>query len=119
MTILDELLDSVSKLKEDEQLRIICDNITKEEIEDALLYEGPDGANVFLSLPAAVKDPKREHYICLEREAAGAYIISHWTCMINSVAAVPKRVKAWDVKHSDPKKVLQDFAERLTFLKGE
>jgi len=123
MSILDEILSQVKKLDSDEQLRIICDEITKEEIDIIDEYEGPSGANVFLSLPIIMPEKfdssKYESYICLEREAAGAFIISHWNCIKNSTTQTPKRVKAWDVKHDKPKKILKEFAERLSFLKGE
>jgi len=120
MSIIEELLESWKKSDNDEQLRIICDQITKEEIKDIDGYEGPSGANILLSLNAALKtDHKYEHYICLEREAQNKYIISHWNCLSNSTTATPKRVKAWDVKNEKPKKVLVEFIERMQFIKGE
>ena len=45
MTILDELLATIQKSDVDEQLKIICDQISKEEIHDLVLYEGPTGAD--------------------------------------------------------------------------
>ncbi len=117
MSILDELLSDIHKLPEDEQLRIICDQITKEEISNVDEYEGPVGANIFLSLDVNIEnDIKHDNYICLEREAAGAFIISSWCCLIDKK---PKRVKAWNVKQTTPKKILKEFAEKMSFLKGE
>ncbi len=119
MTILDELLATIQKSDVDEQLKIICDQISKEEIHDLVLYEGPTGANIFLSLPVHCADEKYENYICLEREAQSKYIISHWNCLRSNELAIPKRIKAWDVKQDAPKKILKDFAERMSYLKGE
>lgn len=123
MSIIDELLEGWKKSTDDEKLRIICDQITKEEISDPDSYEGPVGANIFLSLPVYSKDEvnpyKYESYICLEREAQNKYIISHWSCLKGNSAAIPKRQKAWDVKQEVPKKILREFIERLQFLKGE
>ena len=123
MSIIEELLKTWSKSEVDEQLRILCDQITKEEIEKIEEYEGPIGANIFLSLPFDVSNQiihnKYENYICLEREAQNKYIISHWFCIANNASTVPKRHKAWDVKNDDPKKILKEFVERMQHLKGE
>ncbi len=48
MSIIDELLETWKKSDTDEQLRIICDQISKEEISDKNDYEGQVGANIFL-----------------------------------------------------------------------
>ena len=83
MTIIDELLTTWKNSGNDEQLRIICDQITKEEIKDLDKYEGPIGANIFLSLQFKIKeDKKNEHYICLEREAQNKYIVTYWSLMV-------------------------------------
>jgi len=122
MTIIDELLDTWKKSDNDEQLRILCDRITKEEIKEISEYEGPSGANIFLSLSLLdvnKTNNKYENYICLEREAQNKYIISYWNCLANSTISTPKRQKAWDAINDDPKKVLKEFVERMQILKGE
>lgn len=120
MTIIDELLEQWKKSDKDEKLRILCDQIEKEELVDAIDYEGPIGPNIFLSLPIIdTNNKKYEDYICIEREAQNKYIISHWVCLINSSGSVPKRIITWDVKNDDPKKILKEFIERMQFLKGE
>ena len=116
--LLIELLSKVEKLESDDQLRVICDNITKEEILTPDEYEGPRGANVFLSLPLNIAKVKTEDYICLERESKGVFIISHWSRLIIS-ASSPKRIKVWECKQTEPTKILKEFAEKLTYLKGE
>lgn len=119
MSIIDELLDTWEKSSDDEQLRILCDQITKEEIKNPDEYEGPVGANVFLSLPVIeIRESKHENYICLEREAQNKYIVSHWSCLSNTVTS-PKRQKVWEIKQEVPKKILKEFVERMQFLKGE
>jgi len=119
MTILDELIEKISKSDIDEQLKIICDSITREEIEVIEDYEGPSGPNIFLSLPVNCDDKKFEHYISLQREAQNKYIICHWNCLIRLTNATPKIVKVWEVKQDEPKKILKEFAEKLQFIKGE
>ena len=120
MSIIDELLETWKKSDNDEQLRILCDQISKEEIKDLDKYEGPTGANIFLSIPLHQDSKsKYEDYICLEREAQNKYIVSHWNCASYSTTAIPKRVKAWDIINDIPKKVLKEFVERMQFLKGE
>ena len=119
MTIIDELLEKWKKSELDEKLRILCDQIMKEEISDLTVYEGPSGANIFLSLSVDTKNKKYENYICIEREAQKKYIISHWCCLTNSDLSIPKRVVTWEVKHDDPKKILKEFIDRMQFLKGE
>ena len=116
--LLIELLSKVEKLESDDQLRVICDSITKEEILTPDEYEGPQGANIFLSLPLNIAKVKTEDYICLERESKGVFIISHWSRLIIS-AAPPKRIKVWECKQTDPAKILKEFAEKLIYLKGE
>jgi hypothetical protein len=116
--ILDELISETSKHDKDEQMRIICDAIMKEEIENITDYEGPTGPNIFLSLPVEIPKARTEDYICLERESKGVFIISHWSCLKSSEAS-PKRVKVWPSKYDDIKKILKEFTERIVFLKGE
>jgi len=120
MSIIDELLKTWKKSEIDEQLRILCDYISVEEISDPLKYEGPLGANIFLSLPLIIEDDKKyDHYICLEREAQNKYIVTHWNCLSKNDTSIPKRVKSWDIKNEDPKKILKEFVEKMQFLKGE
>jgi len=119
MSIIDELLETWKKSDNDEQLRIICDQIFQEEIKEPDKYEGPYGANIFLSLSLNDKEQKYENYICLEREAQNKYVISHWNCLTNVITSNPKRIKTWDIKQDIPKKILKEFVERMQFLKGE
>jgi hypothetical protein len=119
MSIIDELLETWTKSDDVEKLRILCDQITKEEVPKPDDYEGPNGANIFLSLPVYTKNKKYENYICIEREAQNKYIISHWNCLANVEISAPKRVETWEVKFGMPKKILKEFIERMQFLKGE
>lgn len=116
--ILDELISETSKYEKDDQLRIICDAITKEEIKNIQDYEGPVGPNIFLSLPVEISKVKTEDYICLERESKGVFIISHWSCLKSSESP-PKRVKVWPCQQDEIKKILKELTERILFLKGE
>lgn len=116
--LLDELIAKTAKSEKDDQLRIICDEITKEEIQNPQDYEGPSGPNIFLSLPVSIPKAKTEDYICLERESKGVFVISHWSCLKTSEAP-PKKVKVWACKYDEIKRILKEFTERIVFLKGE
>lgn len=117
--ILDELLESITTDDVAEQLRQVCDRITEEEILNPGSYLGPTGANIFLSLPAQVEAPIR-HFVCLEREAAGEYIVSHWTRKVKQGSPL-NRLKVWPVRSKEDTtvKILKRFAEQLKFVKGE
>ncbi len=118
--ILDELLESIKTDDVAEQLRRICDQVTTEEIVNPDGYDGPSGANIFLSLPAYVDAKARvKHYVCLEREAAGEYIIGHWI-KGHKQGAPLKRIKVWPILKEDTTvKILKRFAKQLKFVKGE
>jgi len=117
---LDEILESVKKNPVAEQLRIICDKIFAEEIHHPKLYRGPQGPNIFLSLPAVKEETGMcdTHYVCLEREAMNRFIVSHWIKGKKSESPL-KRVKVWPVRADTSKKILKEFGAKLLFVKGE
>ena len=112
--LLDELLEEVKESESDEQIRIICDIIYKEELstaDDIEKYEkAPKGANIFLSLPVGDNS-----YICLQREAAGSYAVSMWTLNFDRLLIR----NTWNIKEIQPQKIMKAFAERLKWAKGE
>lgn len=118
--ILDELLEAIDSDDLSEQLRQVCDQIAKEEIVNLDAYDGPSGANVFLSLPAYTEAKTRmKHYVCLEREAADEYIITHWIRGYKQGSPL-KRLEVWVIiKEDTTSKILKRFVEQLKFVKGE
>ena len=117
--LLKELLESIKKNPYNEQLRIVCDQITKEELEKPNEYIGPRGANIFLSLSAYVdSQSKKQHFVCLEREANDEFVVSHWTKSLKQKSPL-KKVRVWAVKEVTPVKILKIFIEKLQYVKGE
>jgi len=121
--ILDELLSETVSSDSDEQLRIICDKITEEEMteKERNVYSGPTGPNIFLSL-AVLENDKQIHYICLEREAASIFIISHWIKKISassSISTTAMRMKVWNIMEDKPEKLMKEYALKFKWAKGE
>lgn len=124
MTILEDLLEKTKSLPVDEQLKQICDEIQKEEQEKfkVLIKEMPVGPNIFLSIVAPGITGKERCFICLEREFPGQYIATLWTKIIEKEGEIKKqlkRTKVWEIKESQPKKILEAYAKILNFMKGK
>ncbi len=116
MSFLQELLDSVKKLDLDEQVRRICDQITEEEILSKNIdYLGPRGPNIFLSLGVGVNN-KDIHYLCLERDEPGKYIVTGWR---SGLPPSFKRVKVWEINGVKAEVILREYAKYMKFLKGD
>lgn len=114
MTLLKEILKEVHPLDLDEQVKVICDKITEEERgkDD---YFGPVGPNIFLSLYA---DSGYYHYLCLERDAPGKFIISGWRGGV-PVNSGCKRIKVWEISGSKSDVIIKEYARYMKFLKGD
>lgn len=119
ISILEQLLEETSKHHLDVQMKVICDQIMKEEHPEGMEnYKGPVGPNVFISIPLGILTRNTEHYLCLERESRGVYVISHWN-RTSKPDHFNKKVKVWESKYDDTKKILKEFVDKATFLKGE
>lgn len=116
--LFDELLAELDGSDVDEQVKIICDTITEEEIKRIDSYLGPKGANIFLSLPAG-SDKKDYFFVCLEREAPESYIVSHWSKKASQLDSPLKRINVWPVDEKNPKKILDSYSKWYKFVKGE
>jgi hypothetical protein len=117
MTILNELLQMVSKSELDEQVKQICDEIMKEERPKFLNpFDEPIGPNIFLSVQ--FPDKKYISFLCLERESKEKYIVSKWSKPSNGT--VLKRQKVWEVEDiGKAEKILKFYAETLKYVRGE
>jgi hypothetical protein len=119
MTLLEEFLQKIKPSDEVEKLKMVCDEIQKEEYTkmfpnqneldpEKLKFERdkPKGVNIFLTLKT-----KTQRFICLEREFKDTYIIRLY---YNKYLE-----KSYEVKEHKTEKVLQKFAEILKFENGE
>jgi len=124
-SLLEEIIKKTSTLPQDQQIKQICDQIQKEEEENSdekLFEEKPTGPNIFLSILIPGITGKEICFICLEREFPGKYITSMWSKIydidIKNKRSI-KRTNVWEIKETDPKKILEFYAKILKFMKGE
>jgi hypothetical protein len=115
MTILEEFLSNIKPSDEVEKIKMICDQIQKEEYpkflqtdHDKELFEKtrPKNVNIFLTLKT-----KTHRFICLEREFKDTYIVRIYDGKYLE--------RSHEVKEHKAEKVLQKFAEILKFENGE
>lgn len=117
-TILEELLNQVSKSEFDEQLKIICDKIMDEEAKNFKNpSEKPEGSNIFLAIQFYNKI-NDINFLCLEREMKEKYIISIWSKHNSSSNSIVRK-RTIEVTEVKIEKILNKFAEILKTLKGE
>jgi len=112
--LLGEMLKNVEKSDLDEKLKIICDEIMKEESVNftSLPESRPKGANIFLAVEVMKNKSKDTEFLCLEREFKEKYIISLLTVPI-------RRKRVWPVTEETAEKILKKYAETLKYVRGE
>lgn len=125
--LLDELLNDISKDNNDinEQLKIICDEISKEEEYKYLKYH-PDGSNFYLTLETKGILKKEIGFLSLEREFGDEYIARLRTIYEPNLKHLKedeqlsyKISKSWVIDENKPKKILKEFAKILNHLNGK
>lgn len=121
--ILEDALKDLVADPIDEQIRKICDQIQKEEVNEfttAHQLVRPKGPNIFLSLPVDA-EPEETSFLCLEREEVQKYIISVRSTKNKDLRtdkpAVKRRV--WEVEQNEPKKIIEEFVKKLIFMRGK
>ena len=118
--LLDELVSEIKGKDIDQQVREICDIITDQE-KDTLENEEhlPIGPNIFLALncPGRVQD--EIGFLTLERELQGEYIVGFWGLTPKIKNDKLRRYRTWSVKEVNSKRIIQKFAEKLKYLRGE
>jgi len=122
--LLNEILLELKDSEIDEQVKAICDKVTKEELES---MERKDeiiiGPNIFLCLEIPGRTKNEVGFLTLERESVETYIIGHWVRYKpkKDKAETPpyKRVEVFPVKDDRPAKVLKIFAEKLKYMRGD
>ena len=118
MTILSEVLEKVKNDPLDAQMKVICDEIQKEEEEKfkVLKDKKPVGPNIFLSISVPNLTKNELNFLCLEREFPGVYITSLWSKIGDKSI---KRIKTWECKENSSQKILEFYSKTLKFIKGE
>ena len=117
MGIIEELLKEIKDSEIDIKVKKICDKIQEEENEEITDKDiMPKGANVFLSLQVKKLD-KEIFFITLERESPETYFIGLYFKKRDRKTAL-KRVKSWDIKYSEPERILKEFGKMFKFVQG-
>lgn len=126
MSILSQILDELKNdplTGTDEAVKQLCDKIFDEEKgKFAHPYKMPKGANIFLAIECQGRERGEVGYLCLERDAPGMFFIGYWSGSSNSNTTSLKRVKSWEIKETQPDKVLLEYARIFKYLvkeKGE
>ena len=123
MGLLEEILVKVQKLPLDQQVKQFCDKILEEEKgKDEHFIVAPKGPNIFLNLQVPAPTPDDVAFLCLERQFEGKYIVSLRTLKISKIRdqdVFPRKVKVWEVKSDKAEGILNTYAEKYKFLKGE
>jgi len=127
MGILDTLLSEIKSSDLTQQVREICDQITKQEKDKQEYPElAPSGPTVFLSLEAPGRNNKEIGFLTLEREDEEVYIIVYHSLEKNRIdeidierSAAPRRRKAWVINEVKAAKILTTYAKKLKMLRGD
>lgn len=113
MTLLDQLIEKTRKETDDldRQLKIICDEIQKEN------DNGINDPNLFLCIEVPGNSKNEIRFLCLERILRKKFCLSLWVKNINTNSI--KRFMVWDINETDLNKILSSFSDKLLFLRGD
>lgn len=126
MGVLDEILSELEGSPIDEQVKVLCDTISKEE-ENSIKHkeDAPVGPNIFLCLEVPDVQGKGTSFLTLEREHPGKFIIGLWSRRskggepTGQIKPPLKRIDTWVISEDVPRKILKTYAEKLQYLRGE
>ena len=125
MGILKDLLSELKDTDLTQQVRVICDEIIKEESSLIKYPElNPKGPRVFLSLDVPGRNDKEIGFLTLEREDAESYIAIYSTLEKVRISEdietmiPPRRRKVWVINENKAEKILTQFAKKLKMLRG-
>lgn len=123
MGILQTLLGEMKTKDLTQQVRELCDKISKEEKEniknDHFLPEGP---NIFLALEVPGRTKKEVAYLTLERESEDVYLTVLYTIPLIQMRkpdANLKRQKVWEINDHRPERILTEYAKVNKLLRGD
>ena len=125
MGILKDLLSELKDVDLTQQVRVICDEIIKEE-SSSIQYPklNPKGPRIFLSLDVPGRNDKEIGFLTLEREDEEAYIAIYSTLEKYRISEEletmipPRRRKVWVINENKADKILTQFAKKLNMLRG-
>ena len=125
MGILKTLLAELKDVDLTEQVRVICDQIIKEESPTFKYPElNPRGARAFLSLEVPGRNAKEIGFLTLEREDEEQYIAIYSTLEKHRISEdpelliPPRRRKVWVIEANKAEKILTQSAKKLKMLRG-
>jgi len=125
MGILKDLLRELKDVDLTQQVRVICDDIIKEESSSIQYQElKPRGPRVFLSLNVPGRNDKEIGFLTLEREDEESYIAIYSTLEKYRISEDPedmiptRRRKVWVINENKAEKILTQFAKKLKMLRG-
>ncbi len=123
MELLKQLLTNIITPKAEltQQVRELCDIITKEESSKIIYPELlPQGPNVFLSLEVSGRYKTEVGFITLERESEEEYVVVYHTLeklRIDKENPIPpRRRKVWTINENKAEKILIRFASVFKML---
>ncbi len=123
MTILRELLNKIKTDDNLEKIRILCDQISKEEKLNQKYKKRPVGPNLFLVLEVPGKLQDEVGFLGLERESEDVYLIILFTSNKSNINSekplIIKRQRVWEIKNNNPEKILTKYAKQYKILIGE
>jgi hypothetical protein len=125
MGILQQLLSELKDSDLTHQVRVICDQIIKEE-ESSIQYPelNPKGPRVFISLDVPGRNDKEIGFLTMEREDEEVYIAIYSTLEKHRISkdpetmVPPRRRKVWVIGENKAEKILTQFAKKLKMLRG-
>lgn len=125
MGILDQLLSEIKEPDLTHQVRVICDQIIKEEAKTFEYQElAPIGPRVFLTLEVPGRNKKEIGFLTLEREDEEVYCAIYSTLEKHRISddpenvLPPRRRKVWVIDENKAEKILTQFAKKLKMLRG-
>lgn len=123
MRILKQLLDELKTEDNTQQVRELCDKISKEEYNpDGHIDHLPIGPNIFLSLEVPGRSTKEIAFLTLERESEDLYLAVLYTIPLlhtRMPESTLKRQRVWEIKDHRPEKILTAYAKQYKYLRGE
>ena len=125
MGILKDLLIKLKDVDLTQQVRVICDEIIKEELS-SIQYPtfNPKGPRIFLSLDVPGRNDKEIGFLTLEREDEETYTAIYSTLEKHRISEnletmiPPRRRKVWVINENKAEKILTQFAKKLKMLRG-
>jgi hypothetical protein len=119
-TTLDKIISEIPSSDMTQQIREICDIITKEEAPRMPhLEEAPKGPNKFAIIEVNGMLKKEIGFISLERESEEEYIGVYWTLRLDKKDRGLRKSKVHKIEGNNAKKIMYQFAKLVKFYRGE